>query len=390
MSYIFTSESVSEGHPDKLCDQISDALLDQALTTDPNSRIAIETFVTTNRVVLGGEVNTTAKLTPEKVVRKVLNDIGYTSQDIGISASECQVDSYIHQQSADIAQGVNVGEGTYSEMGAGDQGIMFGYACDQTDTYMPLTCHLSHELLKSLTALRKNGTLPYLRPDSKSQVSIEFEGREPKRIDTVLISTQHSPDVTLEQITEDVTRLVIKPCLPAELMDDQTRIMINPTGRFVVGGPHGDAGLTGRKVIVDTYGGWARHGGGAFSGKDASKVDRSAAYMARYVAKNIVAAGFASEIEVQFSYAIGYPKPISIYVDTKGTGKLKDEDIISIINENFDLSPEGIISTLNLKKPVFQATAVYGHFGRNEFAWEQLDMVDAIKKSVECLALVSA
>jgi S-adenosylmethionine synthetase len=381
MSYIFTSESVSEGHPDKLCDRISDSILDEALRQDPESRVAAECFATTGLVVVGGEITTKAWLDVQKIVRDAIRNVGYTNPDFGLDADSCSVLSSIHEQSPDIAQGVNVGEGVDKEMGAGDQGIMFGYACKQTDAYMPLPIHLSHKLLNNLARMRKNNELSYLRPDSKAQVTVKYEGRKPVGIHTILISTQHNPDVSQEQIYKDLREGVIAESIPAELLTDDVRILVNPTGRFVIGGPHGDTGLTGRKIIVDTYGGWASHGGGAFSGKDPSKVDRSAAYMARYVAKNIVASGIADEIEIQLAYAIGVSKPLSVYVDTKGSSKLEDNEIIKIIDTVFDLRPEGIISTLDLKRPIYKDTSAYGHFGRTDIdlSWEKCDKVEAIQ-----------
>ena len=390
MSYMFSSESVSEGHPDKICDQISDAVLDEALSQDPESRVACEAFTTTGLVVVGGEITTKAWIDVQKIVRNTINDIGYTNAEYGLDADSCSVMSCIHEQSPDIAQGVNKGEGLHVALGAGDQGMMFGYACRQTDTYMPLPIDLSHRLLKTLAKLRKSGSIEYLRPDAKAQVTVEYDGRIPKRVHTIVISTQHAPEAQHAQIQADITKQVIETTIPAQYLDKNTRIFVNPTGRFVIGGPHGDAGLTGRKIIVDTYGGWASHGGGAFSGKDATKVDRSGAYMARYVAKNLVAAGVAEEIELQIAYAIGMADPVSVYIDTKKTSSLQDEDIIELINNHFDLTPEGIITTLDLKRPIFRQTAAYGHFGRDdvELSWENLDKVEAIKRSVSERMLV--
>ena len=383
MSYLFTSESVSEGHPDKICDLVSDTLLDEALRQDPMSRVAIECFTTTGIVMTGGEVTTKAWLDVQKLVRNTLNDVGYTDAEYGIAADTCSVLTAIHEQSLDIAQGVNKGEGLDQGLGAGDQGLMFGFACKQTETYMPLPISLAHKLMKGLADLRKANVIPYLRPDAKAQVTVEYEGRTPKRVDTIVISTQHDPDVSHETICKDVINLLIKDTIPEAYLDDNTRYLINPTGRFVVGGPKGDAGLTGRKIIVDTYGGWARHGGGAFSGKDATKVDRSAAYMARYVAKNLVAAGLADELELQLSYAIGVSEPVSIFVETFGSSRFDNDTIVKMIRDNFDLTPEGIIKTLDLRKPMFKQTAAYGHFGRDDIqlSWEQLDRVDSLKKN---------
>ena len=384
MNYIFTSESVSEGHPDKLCDRISDSILDEALRQDPNSRVAAECFTTTGLVVVGGEITTTAWLDTQKIVRDAIREAGYIDPSFGLDADSCSVLSSIHEQSPDIAQGVNVGEGVDKNMGAGDQGIMFGYACKQTDTLMPLPIYLSHKLLNNLSKLRKNNDLTYLRPDSKAQVTVKYEGRKPVGIHTILVSTQHSPEVSQEVIFKDIKEKLIAETIPTELLTDDIRILVNPTGRFVIGGPHGDTGLTGRKIIVDTYGGWASHGGGAFSGKDPSKVDRSAAYMARYVAKNLVAANIADEIEIQLAYAIGVSEPLSIYVDTKGSSKYEDSVIIDVINEVFNLTPEGIINTLDLKRPIYKETSAYGHFGRTdiEFSWEKCDKVEAIKAAI--------
>ena len=384
MSYIFTSESVSEGHPDKICDQISDAILDAALAQDPNSRVAAECFITDQLVVVGGEMTTSAKLDIPTVVKQTLSDIGYTDKAYGFDVDSAEIRVTINQQSADISQGVTKGQGLDTEMGAGDQGIMFGYACDQTESYMPLAIDLSHKLVRQLAHCRKHGILSYLRPDSKAQVSVQYEGRQPVGVDTVLISTQHSPDVEWQQIHDDLIEHVINPIVPDHIRSKNYSVLVNPTGRFVIGGPKGDAGLTGRKIIVDTYGGWARHGGGAFSGKDSTKVDRSAAYMARYIAKHLVAAGFAREVEIQLAYAIGISTPISIHVDTKSTGVLPDNELIDVVKQHFDLTPEGIINTLQLTNPMFRPTAAYGHFGRDEdgFTWEKLDKLDALKESL--------
>jgi S-adenosylmethionine synthetase len=384
MSRLFTSESVSEGHPDKICDQISDAILDEAMKQDPESRVAVETFITTGLVLVGGEVSTKGWLDTQKIVRDTLREIGYIKSDLGIDANECAVLSTIHEQSADIALGVNKGSGFDKALGAGDQGIMFGYACNQTNELMPLPIVLAHKLLQKLADLRKNNVLTYLRPDAKSQVTVEYDGKTPKRIHTVLISTQHSPDVSHEQIERDLKRYVINEVIPEELLDNNCRVLVNPTGRFVIGGPNGDAGLTGRKIIVDTYGGWTNHGGGAFSGKDPTKVDRSAAYMSRYVAKNLVAAGICDEIMIQLSYAIGVSEPLSIYVDTYGTSTFSDERIIETIKSVFDLTPEGIIETLDLRKPIYKQTAAYGHFGRTDLnlSWEITNKIDKLKSVI--------
>ena len=390
MSYLFSSESVSEGHPDKICDQISDAVLDEALKQDKNSRVAVECFTTTGLVVVGGEITTTAWLDVQKIVRETIRDIGYTNTEYGLDCDSCSVLSSLHEQSKDIAQGVNLGEGIDKGLGAGDQGIMFGYACKQTPELMPLPIALSHKLLRRLTQLRKSNDIPYLRPDSKAQVTVKYDGSTPLHIDTVVLSTQHDPDVSQEQIKEDIIQEVIKSIIPESLLDSSTRYLINPTGRFVIGGPHGDTGLTGRKIIVDTYGGWARHGGGAFSGKDATKVDRSASYMARYIAKNIVAADLADECEIQLAYAIGVSEPVSIRIDTKGTQKIDEESLIKLVRDHFDTTPAGIINTLDLQKPCFKQTASYGHFGRDdiEFMWERLDKVETLVRAAERLTRV--
>jgi len=390
MSYLFSSESVSEGHPDKICDQISDAVLDAALEQDPTSRVAVECFTTTGLVVVGGEITTSAWLDVQKIVRETIKSIGYTQSEYGLDYDSCSVLSSLHEQSPDIAQGVNVGEGIDKNLGAGDQGIMFGYACKQTEEYMPLPIALSHKLLRRLTALRKEGVLPYLRPDSKAQVTVKYEGSTPLYVETVVISTQHSPDISHETIKSDMIEHVIRAIIPENLLHAETRFLINPTGRFVIGGPHGDSGLTGRKIIVDTYGGWARHGGGAFSGKDSTKVDRSATYMARYVAKNLVAAQLADECEIQLAYAIGVSEPVSIRIDTKGTGTVDERSLITLIRDNFDLTPEGIITALDLRKPCFKQTAAYGHFGRDdvEFTWEKLDKVETLVRASERLVRV--
>ena len=383
MSYFFSSESVSEGHPDKICDQISDAILDAALAQDPASRVAAECFATTGLILVGGEITTKAVLDIQKIVRHTVRNIGYTHPDFGLDADSCNVLSALHEQSPDIAQGVNEGEGLFQEQGAGDQGMMFGYACKQTSAYMPLPIYLSHQLVKELARLRKTNTLPYLRPDAKAQLTVEYEGRVPKRVHTVVISTQHNPDVNLNDLTQDVIEQVIKRVIPSQYLDVNTRYFINPTGRFVIGGPHGDTGLTGRKIIVDTYGGWASHGGGAFSGKDYTKVDRSAAYMARYVAKNIVAADLAEEAEIQLAYAIGVAKPVSVYINTRGTAKVPENTLIQLIQTQFDLTPKGIMQTLDLKRPIYQQTAAYGHFGRDDLdlPWEKLDKAEGLRQA---------
>ena len=387
---LFTSESVTEGHPDKVCDAISDAILDACMEKDPMSRVACETAVCTGFVLVTGEITTNAYVDMQKVVRDTVREIGYTKSEYGFDANTCAVFVAIDEQSADIAMGVDKaleakkGEQTDDlDTGAGDQGMMFGYATNETEEYMPYPIDLAHKLALQLTKVRKDGTLKYLRPDGKSQVSVEYdEEGKPVRLEAVVLSTQHDDDVTQEQIHEDIKKYVFDPGLPKELVDDKTKFFINPTGRFVIGGPHGDAGLTGRKIIVDTYGGYARHGGGAFSGKDCTKVDRSAAYAARYVAKNIVAAGIADRCEIQLSYAIGVAQPTSVMVDTFGTGKIADDKLVEIVRENFDLRPAGIIKMLDLRRPIYKQTAAYGHFGRNDLdlPWEKLDKVDALKK----------
>jgi len=382
MRRLFTSESVSQGHPDKVCDQISDSILDAMLAQDPNSRVACETLATTGLVVVAGEITSKAVVDFQQVVRNTIREIGYTDPALGFEADSCGVMISVHQQSPDISQGVTEGQGLHEEQGAGDQGIMFGYACNETPTYMPTAIYYAHRLVEELTAARENNSIKYLRPDAKSQVTVEYDGLTPVRVDTVVISTQHSPDVTHEQICKDMIEKVIKKVIPAKFLDSKTIYHINPTGRFVIGGPHGDSGLTGRKIIVDTYGGYGAHGGGAFSGKDPSKVDRSAAYAARWVAKNIVAAGLASHCNIQLSYAIGVAKPISVHVDTYGTGKISEEKMLEIINKLFDLRPSAIIKALDLKRPIYRESARNGHFGRElpNFLWEKLNMVDAIKK----------
>ena len=383
MKNLFTSESVSEGHPDKVADQISDAILDTMLAEDPESRVAVETLVTTGLAVVSGEVRTEAYVDIQETVRNVIRDIGYTKASYRFDADSCGVISAIHQQSEDIARGVD--EGEEKQMGAGDQGMMFGYANRETDEYMPMTLQYSHDLLRKLAYIRKETALmPYLAPDSKSQVTVEYdENNKPKRVDTIVISTQHDEGVEQSQIKQDIKKHLISSVIPEDLMDANTILHVNPTGNFVIGGPHGDTGLTGRKIIVDTYGGRGAHGGGAFSGKDASKVDRSAAYATRHIAKNVVAAGLADEILVQVAYAIGVTEPVSINVNTYGTGKVADAKLAKAILDVFDLTPGGIISRLELKKPGFRKTAAYGHFGRNEFTWEKLDYVDKIANAVK-------
>ena len=377
-NYVFTSESVSEGHPDKMSDQISDAILDAALAQDPDARVACETLVKTGMVVLAGEITTTATINYEKLVRDTVNDIGYDHSDKGFDGSTCAVINALGAQSPDIAQGVD--RSKPEDQGAGDQGLMFGYATSETDVLMPAPITYSHRLVKKQSEARKSGQLPWLRPDAKSQVTFQYENGSPVAIDAVVLSTQHDPDISLSALQEAVMEEIIKPVLPQKWLTENTKYHINPTGKFVIGGPVGDCGLTGRKIIVDTYGGMARHGGGAFSGKDPSKVDRSAAYAGRYVAKNIVAAGLAVRCEIQISYAIGVAEPTSISIDTFGTGKISDRDIEALVREHFDLRPYGILNMLNLKRPIYQASASYGHFGReeSEFSWEQTDKVNAL------------
>ncbi len=389
---LFTSESVTEGHPDKVCDAISDAILDACMEKDPMSRVACETAVCTGFVLVTGEITTNAYVDMQKIVRDTVKEIGYTKSEYGFDGNTCAVLVAIDEQSADIAMGVDkaleakenkMSDAEIEAIGAGDQGMMFGYATNETEEYMPYPISLAHKLALQLTKVRKDGTLKYLRPDGKSQVSVEYdEAGKPVRLEAVVLSTQHDDDATQEQIHEDIKKYVFDPILPKELIDDNTKFFINPTGRFVIGGPHGDAGLTGRKIIVDTYGGYARHGGGAFSGKDCTKVDRSAAYAARYVAKNIVAAGLADKCEIQLSYAIGVAQPTSVMVDTFGTGKVSDEKLVDVIRENFDLRPAGIIKMLDLRRPIYKQIAAYGHFGRNDLnlPWEKLDKVDVLKK----------
>lgn len=380
-SFLFTSESVSEGHPDKMADQISDAVLDAMLAQDKNSRVACETLVNTGLAVIAGEVTSNAQVDLAQTVRDTITEIGYTSSEMGFDAASCAVMVTLDKQSVDIAQGVNEGEGLDREQGAGDQGLMFGYACNETDVLMPFPITYSHLLVKRQSEVRKNGTLSWLRPDAKSQVSVRYEDNKPVAIDTVVLSTQHDEEIDHATLSDAVIEEIIKPVLPTNMISAETRFLVNPTGRFVIGGPHGDCGLTGRKIIVDTYGGSAHHGGGAFSGKDPSKVDRSAAYAMRYVAKNVVAAGLADRCEVQVAYAIGVAEPVSLMVNTSGTAKIPEEKIEALIHEHFDLRPKGIIEDLNLLQPIYRPTAAYGHFGRNDagFPWEQTDKADALK-----------
>jgi S-adenosylmethionine synthetase len=383
--YLFTSESVTEGHPDKIADQISDSILDAILAQDPVGRVACETLVTTGLAIIAGEITTSCYVDFPKIVRETIKDVGYTRAKFGFDSETCAVLSSIHEQSPDIAQGVDPG-------GAGDQGLMFGYACTETPELMPLPIMLAHKLVRGLSETRRSGVLDYLRPDGKSQVSVEYDGHKPVRVDTIVISTQHSSTVANDTLREDITDKIVHKVIPAELMDARTRVLINPTGRFVVGGPHGDAGVTGRKIIVDTYGGAAPHGGGAFSGKDPTKVDRSACYMARYVAKNVVAAGLATRCTVQLAYAIGVAEPVSVYVDTHGTGVVPEDKISEIIRANFKLTPRGIIETLDLRKPIYKRTAAFGHFGRTEpeFTWERVDKANALRADAGVKASVEA
>lgn len=376
MKHFFTSESVSEGHPDKIADQISDAILDDILSQDKDARVACETMVTTGQVIVAGEIRTSGYCNVNKVVRKVISDIGYNDPKIGFDASSCGILSYLHEQSPDIAQGVD--EGGEKEQGAGDQGLMFGFAIDETPECMPLAVSISHQILQRLAQARKTNEIDYLRPDSKSQVTVEYAGDKPVRIDAVVLSTQHSEEADLETIRKDMVEQIIKPTIGNGLIDDQTKFFINPTGRFVIGGPHGDCGLTGRKIIVDTYGGMGRHGGGCFSGKDPSKVDRSAAYAARYIAKNIVAAGLAKKCEIQLAYAIGIAEPVSIFVDTFGTGTVSDDKISAVLAEIFPTKPKDIITELNLLNTLYLPTATYGHFGKADMPWEQTDKIEEL------------
>ena len=379
--YLFTSESVSEGHPDKVADQISDGILDAIFTTDPKGRVAAETLVSTGLVVISGEITTTASINYREIAQDVIRRIGYDDSDIGFDYKSCAVLSAINRQSPDIAQGVNEGEGIDLDQGAGDQGLMFGYATRETETLLPLPIYYAHRIVQRQAEVRKDGRLPWLRPDAKSQITVKYVNDKPVAIDTIVVSTQHSPDISYESLREAVIEEIVKPVLPKELIAGNVKYFINPTGRFVVGGPHGDCGLTGRKIIVDTYGGAAHHGGGAFSGKDPSKVDRSGAYAGRYIAKNIVAAGLADRAEVQVAYAIGVARPVSLLVNTFGTGKIPDEKIVALIEKHFDLRPKAIIQTLDLLRPIYSKTAAYGHFGREEpeFTWERTDKAEALK-----------
>ena len=382
-NFLFTSESVTEGHPDKICDNISDAFLDELLRQDPNSRVAVETMVTTDFVAVSGEVTSKADFdqkAQEELVRKTIREIGYDNKDLMFDADTCQVNLRLHSQSPDISQGISATE--EKEQGAGDQGLMFGYATNETEELMPMPILLAHKLIQKLSEVRRDKTLPWVRPDGKSQVSVRYEDNKPTKIETVVVATQHAPDISQEKISREIIDKVIKPVL-GNLWNDEIKIYINPTGKFVIGGPHGDAGLTGRKIIVDTYGGFGRHGGGAFSGKDPSKVDRSASYMCRYIAKNLVAAGLADRCEVQLAYAIGVAEPVSLYVNTFGTNKIAENQIEDLVRKNFDMKPSGIIAQLDLKRPIYKKTASYGHFGRNEpeFTWEKTDKAETLKQS---------
>jgi S-adenosylmethionine synthetase len=378
-NYLFTSESVTEGHPDKLCDNVSDAILDAHLAADPDARVACETSVKTGFVLLAGEITSKAQVDYPAIVREVVRDIGYTSSEHGFDANTCAVLAAVEQQSPDIAQGVDEGQGLFTEQGAGDQGMMFGYACNETAALMPMSIYYSHRLSERLSAVRRDGTLPFLRPDGKTQVTVRYVDGRPVHIDTVVVSTQHAEEATLEQIRASVIEHVVKPTIPSDLLTADTRYFINPTGRFVIGGPMGDAGLTGRKIIVDTYGGHGSHGGGAFSGKDPTKVDRSAAYMTRYVAKNLVAAGVCDRVLVQVAYAIGVAEPVSIMVDAYGTGTVSDERLTETVRELFPMKPAAIIQQLDLKRPIYRATAAHGHFGRPQFPWERTDRAEAVR-----------
>lgn len=390
MSYFFTSESVTEGHPDKICDQISDAVLDAVLKDDPTGACCCECYTTTGLVVVGGEVTTSTYVDVQDIVRTVLKDIGYDNADYGIDYKSCSVLNAIHEQSPEIAQGEKDTEGTHKAQGAGDQGLMFGYACNETEQLMPLPITLAHGLARRLADVRKDGTLMYLRPDGKSQVTVEYgEDDKPLRVDTVVLAAQHDEGISEEEIKADLIEHVIKPVC-GQYLDENTRILVNETGAFIIGGPHGDTGLTGRKIIVDTYGGMGRHGGGAFSGKVPNKQDRSGAYMARYIAKNIVAAGLAGKCEVQLAYAIGYPEPVSVHVTTFGTGTVEDSAIEKAVREVFDMTPAGIIRELDLRRPIYRSTAAYGHFGRSEFPWEKTDRIDALQKAASRVAAISA
>ncbi len=377
-NYLFTSESVTEGHPDKLCDNVSDAVLDAHLAGDPHARVACETSVKTGFVLLSGEITSRARVDYPAIVRETVKDIGFTSSDMGFDAATCAVLVAVEEQSPDIAQGVNEGEGLYEEQGAGDQGMMFGYACDETEALMPMSIYYSHRLTEQLSAVRRDGTCPWVRPDGKSQVTVEYRDGKPVRVDAVVISTQHAESVSWEELREAIIAEVIEKTIPGHLLDANTRYFVNPTGRFVIGGPMGDAGLTGRKIIVDTYGGHGSHGGGAFSGKDPSKVDRSAAYMGRYVAKNLVASGCCERALVQVAYAIGVADPVSVMVDSYGTGKVSDERLTAAVRELFPLKPAGIINHLDLKRPIYRPTAAHGHFGRPGFPWEKTDLADKV------------
>ncbi len=385
-NYFFTSESVTEGHPDKVADQISDAILDNIIAQDPGGRVACETMVTTGMAIIAGEITTSCYVDIPAVVRETIKEIGYNDSAMGFDWETCAVLTSIDKQSPDIAIGVTEGEGLFKDQGAGDQGLMFGYACDETEELMPMPIVYAHRLTRELAKLRKNGTLPFLRPDGKSQVTIQYEGHRPVRVDAVVVSSQHTPEVTYEELREGIIEEVIKKVLPAAMLDDQTKFFVNPTGRFVIGGPMGDCGLTGRKIIVDTYGGQGSHGGGCFSGKDPSKVDRSASYMARYIAKNVVAAGLAAKCEVQVAYAIGVAEPVSVMINCFGTGKIPSDDISVLVRKHFDLRPAAIIAKLDLLRPIYRETAAYGHFGRSGpgFTWEKTDLADRLRREAGC------